>query len=381
VDEKTQERAFPLPGGIISSLAHWLSAVEDKILSRVPGLTWVVIASGVVFGIIGVMLVVFGNPANTGICVSCFLESIAGAVGMHGNVRMMYIRPEILGFILGAFLTALLFKDFNVLGGSSPIIRFLLGFFTIVGSAMFMGCPIKMLFRFSAGDLTAVAAILGLIAGVWLGVMFMRQGFYLGDQTEMSKFNGWIIPLVAILLLVFLIYKPFFITLSERGPGAAHAPLLISLGAGLILGGLTQRSRFCVVGSIRNFILAHDKSLLIAVILMVVAAFITSVITGQFHLGMYDQPGSHLSHFWSFLGMFLTGLASVQLGGCPYRQLILSGEGNTDSGIAVLGMLTAGGMVHSWSLTATTAGPSFNGKIAVLVGIVFCLLLGLTSRE
>jgi hypothetical protein len=358
-----------------------MKSLIRKAFDRIPGLNWSIIISGIAFGVIGVMLVVFGNPANTGVCVSCFLEGIAGSIGLHGNPRMMYIRPEIIGFILGAFIIALLGKDFKPSGGSSPVIRFLLGFFTIVGSAMFIGCPIKMLFRFSAGDLTAIAAILGLVAGIWLGVMFMREGFYLGDENRVGKLNGWIIPLGAMLLLIFLVVKPSFITESTRGPGAVHAPLLIALAAGLILGGITQRSRFCVVGSLRNFLLANDKSLMVGIVLMIISAVVANMVTGQFHLGMNDQPGSHLSHGWSFLGMFLTGFASVLLGGCPYRQLILAGEGNTDSGVATLGMLTAGGIVHNWSLASSTAGPTFNGKIAVLVGIAFCFILALMNRE
>ncbi len=352
-----------------------------KFFDKIPGLNWSIIISGIIFGVIGVLLVTAGNPKHTGICISCFMEGIAGSIGLHNNPRMMYIRPEIIGFILGAFIISLLSKDFRPSGGSSPVIRFVLGFLTIVGSAMFIGCPVKMLYRFSAGDLTALAAIAGLIAGVWVGVLFMREGSYLGDENPVNKLNGWIIPLCAVLLLVFVVLKPSFISQSTRGPGAVFAPLWISLAAGLILGGLTQRSRFCVVGSLRNFILANDKSLLIGLILMIVAAIVASVLTGQFHLGMYDQPGSHLSHGWSFMGMFLTGFASVILGGCPYRQLILAGEGNTDSGVATLGMLAAAALVHDWALASSTAGPTFNGKIAVLGGIAFCFILAMTSRE
>ncbi len=327
------------------------------------------------------MLVQWGNPKNTGVCVSCFLEGISGSIGLHSNNRMMYIRPEIIGFVLGAFLLAFVTKDFRSVGGSSPMTRFLLGFFTIVGSAVFMGCPIKLLFRLSAGDLTGLAALLGLVAGVWVGILFMREGFYLGDEAPMNKMNAWIIPLLMVLFLIFVVVTPFFITESTRGPGAVYAPLWIALTVGLVLGALTQRSRFCIVGSLRNYLLANDKSLMVGIVLMIVFAIITSIATGQFHMGMNDQPGSHLSHEWSFMGMFLTGFASVLLGGCPYRQLILAGEGNVDSGVATLGMIVAAGVVHSWYLASSTAGPTFNGKIAVLVGIVFCFVLSLTNRE
>ncbi len=352
-----------------------------KYWQNTPGLTWVVVAAGSSFGVLGVLLVTFGNPANTGICASCFLEGIAGAIGLHNNIRMMYIRPELLGFVLGSFFLAFSTRSFNVKGGASPVIVFVLGMFTIVGSAMFMGCPVKLLYRFAAGDLTALAGIAGLLFGVWVGILFMREGFFLGDPVEQKKINGLFIPIGAALLLVFLLARPAFIHFSVKGSGSVHAPWFISLGVGLTLGALAQRSRFCIVGGLRNFFLARDKSLITGVFFMLVFAVITAVATGQFHLGMYDQPGSHLSHLWSFFGMFLTGYASVLLGGCPLRQLILAGEGDADAGITTLGMLFAAGLVHNWDIASSTAGPTFNGKITVLAGLLFCLVLSLAHRE
>ena len=57
-------------------------------------------------GIAGVVLSYLGNPPNTGFCVSCFMENIAGSIGLHGNIRMQYLRPEIIGFVIGSFLMA-----------------------------------------------------------------------------------------------------------------------------------------------------------------------------------------------------------------------------------------------------------------------------------
>ncbi|HSH13620.1 MAG TPA: hypothetical protein VLA15_07720 [Desulfurivibrionaceae bacterium] len=65
------------------------------------------ILMGAVIGLGAVVLTYFGNPANTGLCVSCFLENTTGALGLHDNVRMQYLRPELIGFVLGAFFLAL----------------------------------------------------------------------------------------------------------------------------------------------------------------------------------------------------------------------------------------------------------------------------------
>jgi len=353
----------------------------NTLFAHVPGLGWTIIIAGIAYGVLGVLLVTLGNPLNTGLCISCFLEGTVGSLGMHTNIRMMYIRPEIIGIILGAFGMAVSSRGFIVTGGSSPVVRFVLGALMMVGSAMFMGCPIKLMYRFSAGDLTAVAGVVGLIAGVWVGVSFMREGFFLGDESDVNTFNGLIVPFFGILLLVFYFLPPSFINVSGKGPGSAHAPWIYSLSFGLLFGALSQRSRFCIVGGLRNYLLARDKSLLIGVLILIGSAFLASLATGQFHLGLYDQGGTNLAHEWNFLGMFLTGFASVLLGGCPLRQLILASEGNADSGISVMGMLVGAAMVQNWGLASSTSGPTFYGKIWVLAGLIFCFLLALYERD
>ena len=63
----------------------------------------IIIATGVVVGLIASLLVYFGNPANMGYCIACFLRDTAGGLGLHNAKAVQYIRPEIIGLILGAF--------------------------------------------------------------------------------------------------------------------------------------------------------------------------------------------------------------------------------------------------------------------------------------
>ncbi len=52
-------------------------------------------------GIIAVLLVYFGNPVNMGFCIACFVRDIAGSVGLHRAPIVQYIRPEIIGMVIG----------------------------------------------------------------------------------------------------------------------------------------------------------------------------------------------------------------------------------------------------------------------------------------
>jgi YedE family putative selenium metabolism protein len=339
------------------------------------------IVTGALLGLAGVLLVYLGNPVNSGICVSCFMENIAGALQLHNDIRMSYIRPELIGFVLGSFVIATQTGRFQAKGGSSPVTRFLMGFFMIAGCAVFIGCPIKMILRLSAGDLTAVAATLGLMSGVWLGVKYIKGGFVLDRQKELPRINGFIIPLFTLLLLILLLLSPSFIRAGNKGPAAWHAPFYISLLAGLAVGAFAQRSGLCITGGIRNFFLAREKTLLYGVITAFVVALVLNVLLGQFRWGMNAQPASHLNHGWTFLAMALVGLVSILIDGCPFRQLIKAGEGDVDAGITTLGMLYGGAAVYLWILRSTSAGPTFGGKIAVLTGLIFSLVVAMSSRK
>lgn len=342
---------------------------------------WTVVAAGFAMGALGVLLSLLGNPENSGICISCFLENSAGALGLHANPRMQYLRPEIPGFVLGAMLCALAGREFRSRGGSAPLARLIAGVFLIVGSAVFIGCPIKLFLRLTAGDLAAAGGLAGLAAGVWLGLRGLARGVDLGRaQTERGG-TGLLLPAGAALLLLFLIVPPAFVVFSERGSAAQHAPWLISLGAGLLLGALAQRSRFCITGSVRDTLLMGGRTpLLWGLGAFLAAAVAFNLATGQFRLALYGQPGAHLEHLWSFLGMFLVGWLSVLIGGCPFRQLVKAGEGDADAGLVVVGMLLGGGLVQSWGVAATAAGVPLAGKVAVLVGLAFVLVASLLFR-
>jgi hypothetical protein len=343
---------------------------------------WIVIAAGVGLGVLGVLLAVWGNPLNSGICVSCFIENSSGSLGLHDNERMQYLRPELIGFVLGSVVCASVFREFRSRGGSAPLARLVSGIFLIVGSAVFIGCPIKLFLRLTAGDLTAVVGVFGLTAGVWLGLQGLTRGIDLGRTEDERGASGLLVPAGFLLLLVFLLARPAFILFSERGSAAQHAPLLISLMVGLLLGALAQRSRFCITGSVRDSLLMGSRSPLFwGFLAFLLGAFGTNLMMGRFSFGLYGQPGAHLEHLWSFFGMLLVGWLSVLIGGCPFRQLIKAGEGDADAGLAVVGMLLGGGLVQSWGIAATAAGVSLTGKVSVLVGLAFVLVLSLLFRD
>ena len=76
------------------------------------------------------------------------------------------------------------------------------------------------------------------------------------------------------------------------------------------------------------------------------------------------------------VGMLLVGFGCVLLGGCPLRQLVLSGEGNSDSAVTVLGLVVGAAFAHNFGLASSAAGPTGAGKLAVGIGLAAVALIG-----
>lgn len=338
-----------------------------------------VIITGGTIGLIALLLVAFGNPANMGFCIACFIRDTAGALKLHQASVVQYVRPEIIGIILGSFLISLFTKEFKPRGGSSPVTRFVLGAVVMVGALVFLGCPLRMLIRLGGGDLNALVGLVGFAGGVGVGVVALNHGFSLKRAYTQNKLEGSMMPGLVTALLLLAIFIPTLFAASTEGPGALHAAIGISLVGGLLVGCLAQRSRFCMAGGLRDEMLFKDFHLLSGSVALLVVIIVGNVILGKFNLSFANQPIAHTDGAWNFLGMALVGWGSVLLGGCPLRQTVLAGEGNTDSAITILGMLVGAAISHNFSLASSGSGATANGKIAV--GIAALVLIAITMMN
>jgi hypothetical protein len=256
----------------------------------------------------------------------------------------------------------------------------------MIGALVFLGCPWRALLRLAGGDGNAILGLLGLAAGIFIGIQFLKRGYSLGRSYPQKSLSGWVLPALMAGLFLLLVFQVSFspggpIFFSQKGPGSQHAPIWISLAAGLIIGALAQRSRFCTMGAFRDVMLIRDFHLVSGVAALLIFAFGMNLILGQFKPGFEGQPIAHTGHLWNFLGMALSGLAFVLAGGCPGRQLFLSGEGDMDAGIFVLGMIIGAAVAHNFALASSPKGITAFAPAAVILGFVFCMVVGLTQRD
>lgn len=349
--------------------------------------------AGVVCGLVAAILAYSGNPANMAICIACFIRDTAGALGMHQAAAVQYARPEIIGIVIGAFVISVATKEYRSTAGSSPMIRFILGMIIMIGSLVFLGCPLRMVIRMSAGDLNAWVALIGFILGVSTGAFALKKGFSLGRAHETQKESGVILPVIMAGILILAVCTALLKS-SESGPGSMHAPILISLIGGLVFGAFAQKSRMCFAGSIRDVVLMRNFDLLTVIVGLFVVMLIYNVATGNF-VPAFNTPGivAHSEHLWNILGMYAVGFAAVLAGGCPLRQLVLAGQGSSDSAVTVMGMFFGAALCHNLGLAssgtaldpetgAVVAGAvTTAGKVACIICIIVCFVIAFTNKR
>lgn len=349
--------------------------------------------AGLGCGLVAACLAFFGNPANMAFCIACFVRDMAGSLGMHQAAAVQYARPEIIGLVCGSFIIAIATNEYRSVAGSSPLIRFVLGMVIMIGSLVFLGCPLRMVIRMSAGDLNAWVALVGFILGVSTGAFALKKGFSLGRSHETNAASGMVLPAVMVGILLLAVCTTLLKS-SESGPGSMHAPILLSLGGGLIFGALAQKSRMCFAGSIRDVVLMKNFDLLTVIIGLFAVMLVYNVAQGKFVLG-FNTPGviAHSEFLWNILGMYAVGFAAVLAGGCPLRQLILAGQGSSDAAVTVLGLFFGAALCHNLGLAASGTAMNaetkelvagavpMNGKVACIICIIVCFVIAFTNKR
>lgn len=345
------------------------------------------IVAGLIFGVLTAVLAFVGNPANMAICAACFIRDVAGSLKLHSAEPVQYFRPEIVGMVVGAFLIAIATKEYRSTAGSSPMVRFALGFIMMIGALVFLGCPLRMVIRMAAGDLNAWIGLIGFVLGTGTGAFFLNKGFSLGREYDTGKAAGAVLTVVLTLLFILAISGLIAVAASEKGPGSMHAPWILALVVAIVIGALAQKTRLCFASGFRNAWLMRDFTMLLPIAGIFVIMLVYNIATGNFHLSTAGQPIAHSQQLWNILGLYAVGFAAVLAGGCPLRQMIMAGQGSSDAAVTFLGLLVGAAFAHNfgWAGAAAAAatdttpavagGPALAGQVALVVCIVVLFII------
>lgn len=137
-----------------------------------------------------------------------------------------------------------------------------------------------------------------------------------------------------------------------------------------------------MVGGIRDVVLFREPKLLMGFGAILISALVCNLIlTGAtdgtyFHLAFEGQPIGPYRRPVELPGHGAGGLWLRAAGRCPLRQLVLSGEGSSDSAVTVLGLIVGAAFAHNFGLASSAEGPTANGKIAVVIGLAVVAAIG-----
>lgn len=347
-----------------------------KILNTKKGL----LLLGIIAGIIMVILASAGNPKNMALCTACFIRDSAGAMKFHTAAKTQYFRPEILGMILGSMGLALAHKEYKVTCSKNVLIQFLLGNILMFGALVFLGCTLRLVLRMASGDLSSYIGLIGLVIGVGTGTFFIKKGYSLGSKGEGYPAKGFLLPMLLSGVFILTITSPNLFAWSTEGPGSMYANRWLSLIAGLIFGLIAYQTRLCFTGSIRDVFLAKDYTRLVPIAGIFTIMLVYNISVGNFAF-QAAGPIAHNQTFWNIISMFVVGFAGVLAGGCPVRQIIMSGTGSSDASICVLGMFSGAAISHNFGIASTptspdaVGGPGNNGQILMFISTILLFFI------
>ncbi len=167
------------------------------------------------------------------------------------------------------------------------------------------------------------------------------------------------------------------------------------LGGGLLIGALfgiaVQRSRFCTVAAIGNFVLLRDYRQLNAMIAAIVIAVIGThylEANGLVAIAESNYRTPRLDWVGLVLGGLLFGVGTMLVGGCAGRTLVRAAEGNIGALIVIL-VFTLSAMtaqygilepIRGWLITKTSVElPGQDASVAALLQLPPWLVAGAIS--
>lgn len=347
------------------------------------------IGLGILSGLLFVVVAYMGNPPNMALCAACFIRDMTGALKLHTTATVQYFRPEIVGIIFGAFAMSIRSKEFSSLKGTAAPVRFALGFIMMLCALVFLGCPLRMVLRMGAGDMSGFVGLGGFLVGIAAGTFFLKKGFFLGEGTAERKSVGYGFTIITLVLFLIGMGTTLY-AFSTSGPGSMHAPVVISLVVGIIFGAIAQKTRMCFSGAFREAMFYKSVWRLLPIISIFVVVVIYNLVMGTFHVAAYG-PIAHDNTLWNVLAMFGVGMSATLAGGCPLRHLVLGASGSTDSAVTVLGMIAGAAAAHNFNMAsapstikageAIMGGPAFYGQVGVIISLILLVAIGIWGSK
>ena len=245
-----------------------------------------------------------------------------------------------IGFVLGAFVSACLGKDFalRVPPYREMVKAAIAGILMGIGSTLAGGCNVGGFYN-ALGNLSAngFAMMLGLLLGVVLGLkclyLEMEHITWGEGGSKTVEFPKMVVTLLGVGALVFLVWRAYAYSMNEDSDYLASLSGMILIAAAL--GYAMQRGRWCMVQGFREPHMTGDctmaKSMMLSILIVAVGAAVLKYevpvrADGESILAPVNYVRGTFG-WGGVVGGFLFGLGAMFAGGCGSGTLWRVGEG------------------------------------------------------
>ena len=261
--------------------------------------------------------------------------------------------------LIGAMGAALMAKEFAIrVPPKGEMVKGLLGGILMgVGAIIGMGCTIGQFYSgWAALSGGALVFVLGLFVGVFIAVKYLlwemenHPGMSTGKSCTFlaAKIKGGSLqPLAGVIVLAIGAALMFLYD------GATEQVLIGFVLIGLMIGFVLQRSRFCIVRTLRETFLTGDSEPTQGLIAGILVGLFGFTIIKIMSIG--DPMSMVAANFWipAIIGGVIFGLGMTIAGGCTVGSTWRAGEGHVKLWLALVGL------VISLPLTAEYIKPAF----------------------
>lgn len=342
--------------------------IFDELYATMFGKSWAMWVGCIILSVLSIGLFLIMSPWGSSGGLLNWGQNLFDIIGLglaesapNGVTTLLDHRYGMLSvtMLLGAMGAALMAKEFAIrVPPTGELAKGLVGGILMgIGAIIGMGCTIGNFYSgwpaLSAG---ALVFVLGLFIGVFIAVKYLlwemenhpglssgNAKTFLGAKTKGRSLQ----PLAGVIVLaigaaLMLLYD-----------GATDQVLIGFVLVGLMIGFVLQRSRFCIVRTLRETFLTGDSEPtqgLIAGILVGLFGFTIIKI-----LGIGDPLSMVAGNFWvpAIVGGVIFGVGMTIAGGCTVGSTWRAGEGHVKLWFSLIGLII------SLPLTAEYIKPVF----------------------
>jgi len=329
------------------------------------GHSWTMWVGSILLAMLSICLFMISSPWGSSGGLLNWGQNLFNAIGLSldnsapsGVTALLEYKYAVLSIVMlmGALGSALLGKEFAIrVAPGGELVKGLFGGILMgIGCIIGMGCTIGNFFSgWPALSGGAIIFVLGLIVGVFFAVKYLlwemekhpkmstgKSATFLQAKTKGTSLQ----PLAG--LIVILISAAIALTYTD-------SVLIGFVLIGLFIGIILQRSRWCIVRSLREPFMTGDAEPAVAIIAGLIVGLLGFTVIKI--MGIGGEMTMVASNFWmpAIIGGVIFGFGMTIAGGCTVGSTWRAGEGHVKLWLSLIGIVIAA------PLTAEYIKPAF----------------------